>query len=52
MTNTQLAKYEVNTRITSHDEPSDHELLKQLVTKVKSIETKLSNVEDILEKHD
>ncbi len=30
MTNTQLAKYEINTRIADSDEPSDHELLKQL----------------------
>ena len=31
MTNTQLAKYEVNTRITSPDEPSDHEQQKPII---------------------
>ena len=30
MTNKQLANYEFNVRITNPDEPSDHELLKQV----------------------
>ncbi len=30
MTNKQIANYEFNARITNPDEPSDHELLKQL----------------------
>lgn len=43
MTNSQLAKYEINTRITNPDEPSDHELLLSLVKDVKQIKTDLSN---------
>ena len=57
MTNKQISNYEFNARITNPDEPSDHELLmdlsksvksdhellKQLVTKVNSIETNLSD---------
>lgn len=51
MTNSQLAKYEVNTRITNPDEPSDHELLKQLVEKVNNIEAKLKEHDQLFKDH-
>lgn len=44
MTTSQLAKYEINTRITNPDEPSDHELLMQLIKEVKEIKITLNNV--------
>ncbi len=48
MTNKQIANYEFDARITNPDEPTDHELLKQIVSKVNSMDTRLANIETSL----
>lgn len=65
MTNKQIANYEFNARITNPDEPSDHELLKQLalnqasdhelllmlVKEVKDIKLKLKEHDQLFRDH-